>query len=428
MLLLLCQVAGATEEARKDSLEQKGKGTISSTLSRANPLAATEQTVEVVRWMSKRRQLTLGGVPYGFTGLPVLYFSPNTGWNYGIRVHWVDYSQGHRPYRYKMTSYVLGSTKGSFNFTYKLKVPHISGTGFGLRLLTKMKKDLRARYYGRGNNSEYNRGYIDPDSPDFKDENYYFYVLEIPRFIFSLLREIRGPVSASMGIGLERTDIKKRGERAFYIDEGTPDGITDGVTGFFSFTLQWDSRNDDTVVQQGVFHEWSYENSRNSLIGLFFEEIDFSRYTFTDSRYYPLAERLLLANRMVFETLMGSVPLYAYGEIGGSQRIKGLGGSDSLRGYDKQRFTDNVRFFSNTEMRYQLRRMRLFKQHLEWHGVGFVDSGRVWPSLDEVSPGGLHWTAGVGVRLIWNSDFVIRMDIGFSDERKDMVLKYRKLF
>lgn len=419
LLALLPQVAGAVEEARDDSLEKKAQGRISGALARANPLAASGQTMDVVRWMSKRRQFVLRGVPYGFTGLPVVYFSPSRGWIYGIRVHWVDYSQGYRPYRYKMTSYILKSTKGNFNFTYKIKVPYSPYTGFGLRLLLRAEKDIDTRYYGLGNDKIIDKS---------KDGDYYLYILKRPRFIVSLLREMHGPISASAGIGLEWTDIDKRGESAFYDDEGTPDGVTDGGTGFFILTLEWDSRDDDTVVRRGVFHEWSYENSSNSLIGIFFEKIDFRRYTFTDSRYYSLTKRLLLAHRMVFEALTGSVPLYAYGEIGGSQRIKGLGGSDSLRGFDKQRFTDNIRFFSNTEMRYQLHEMRLFKQYLEWYGVGFVDSGRVWSTLDEVSPGGMHWTVGVGSRLIWNSDFVIRTDVGFSEERKYVALKYRKLF
>ena len=414
------------EEAREDTVRQEKKG-LSSTLSRAGQLTGTEQTLEVVRWMSKRRQLTLGGVPYGFTGLPFVYLSPNTGWNYGFKLHWLDYQR--RPYRYKMTLYLLRSTKGSRNLTFRIKVPRISGTGFGVVLLSQMKRDLRARYYGRGNDTEFNEALVDPASPDFIDENYYLYVLDRPQFIFSLLRHIRGPVSASVGLGLERTDVEKRGEKAFYRDEKARVGAVEGFTGFISATLHWDTRDDEAIPRRGVFHEWSYETSRNSLLGLLFEElIDFRRYTFTDARYVPLSARLNLAHRTVFEVLKGSVSLYAYGEIGGSQRVKGLGGSDSLRGFDTQRFTDNVRFFSNTEVRYHLYTMRLAKQHLEWHGVGFVDSGRVWPDLDEVSPGGLHGSGGVGLRVYWNAEFVIRADVGFSAERSYLALKYRNIF
>lgn len=408
------------EEARKDTVRQEKKG-LSSTLSRAGQLTGTEQTLEVVRWMSKRRQFTLRGVPYGFTGLPFIYPSPNTGWNYGFKIHWLDY-QG-RPYRYKMTIYFLRSTEGSRNLTFRIKVPRISGTGFGVILLAKIKRDLRARYYGLGNDAEFNEALVDID------ENYYFYVLDRPQFIFRLLREIRKPIFTSVGLGLERTDVEKRGARSFYQEQGTPDGVVEGFTGFISATLHWDTQDDETIPRQGTFHEWSYETSRNSLLGLLFEElIDFRRYTFTDARYFPLSARLNLANRAVFEVLKGSVPLYAYGEIGGSRRVKGLGGSDSLRGFDTQRFTDNVRFFSNTELRYHLRNMQLFKQYLEWHGVGFVDTGQVWPGLDEVGPGGLHWSGGVGLRIYWNADFVIRADVGLSGERHYMALKYRNIF
>ena len=72
-LALCCSAALAIEEAPEDSLaEEADKGVISSTLAKANPLAATEQTVDAVRWMAKRRQFMFKGKPYGFTGLPII--------------------------------------------------------------------------------------------------------------------------------------------------------------------------------------------------------------------------------------------------------------------------------------------------------------------------------------------------------------------
>ena len=383
------------------------------------PLAATEQTVGAVRWMSKRRQFTLAGVPYGVTGLPFLFFSPNTGWNYGMRVHWADYRR--RPYRYKLTLHTQQSTEGKIKNRIRLKVPRISGTGFGLRLEASVERNLRTRYYGLGNNSDFNEEFIDRKNANYKDENYYYYVLEEdPRVLLSLLRHIHGPVTISGGLGLERTEIDQRGRAAFYLDQGTPDGVKDGFTGFLSVTLEWDSRDDEVVPSRGVFHEWSYESSRNSLVGLFFKEINFRRYTFTDTRYMSFSERLTFAHRAVFEVLAGEVPLYAHGEIGGSRRVKGLGGSHSLRGFDTQRFTDDVRFFSNAESRYLLHSMWFFRQYLEWYGIGYFDMGRVWPDLKEVGPGGMHWSSGGAMRLSWDKDFVIRFGVGYSVEQIDI--------
>jgi len=409
------------EEACEDSVAKDGPP---STLVRAQK--AADQTVDVVRWVSKRRQLTIGGVDYGVTGLPIVSFSRNAGWNYGFLVRWRDYRG--QPYRYRMSVRFQRSTEGKMNHSLRLKVPNISGTGFGVRMALSLKRDIRASYFGLGNQSQFNKAFITPSARGFIDENYYFYILEAPRFIFSLLHNVYGPISVSAGLGIERTEVSQRGDRAFYVEVGTPDGVKDGVTGFLSATLVWDTRDDDTIPKKGVFHEWSYETSRNSILAAFFEEIDFRRYTFTDARYFSLSERFNLSNRLLFELLDGAVPLYAYGEIGGSQRIKGLGGSSSLRGFAGQRFTDNLRFFSNTEMRYFLRSMWIYKQYLEWHAVFFVDTGRVWSSVDELTLGGTHMTTGASLRCYWNQDFVIRLEGGVSSEQFSWGVKVRNIF
>ena len=425
-LLLLLAAAGdrpaAAEEAGPDSLDQEG---LSATLERAGQ-AATEQTVEMVRWLSQRRQFTWQGVPYGFTGLPIVYYSLNTGWNYGVHLKWRDFQR--RPYRYKATLHLLRSTRGKASYYFKLKVPQIPGTGFGARLWLGSKRDIRTRFYGLGNNSVLNEAFTDPQNPQFRDESYYYYILEAPRFIFSLMHSLPNNLATSVNLGIERSDVSKRGERAFFVDEGTPSGVKDGLTGFIGWTLSWDTRDDEDIPRSGGFHEWSFETSRSSLFSFLFEEIDFKRYTFTDARYWPYTERLNLAHRTVFEILDGAVPLYAYGEIGGSRRLKGLGGSEALRGYDRQHFTDNIRFFTNSEMRYQLTSFTFFGQYLEWHGVFFIDGGRVWSRLDQLRPTQLRWTTGGGLRLYWDEDFVVRLEGGFSKEQSYLGIKYRNLF
>jgi hypothetical protein len=233
--LFLLQGMAAAEHAQKDSLQEGSE--LPQALVRA-PLTATEQTVGAVRWMAKRRQFTLRGTPYGVTGLPFVFYSPNTGWNYGTRLHWADYRR--RPYRYKLTLHVQKSSAGKVKNRLRLKVPRISGTGFGLRLEASLERNLRTRYYGLGNDSVNDKSLLDRKSPDYKDENYYHYILkEDPRLILSLLRHIYGPVSMSTGLGLERTDVDPLGRKAFYLDQGTPDGVKDGFTGFLSLTLEW---------------------------------------------------------------------------------------------------------------------------------------------------------------------------------------------
>ncbi|MCH9015117.1 MAG: hypothetical protein IH877_05450, partial [Gemmatimonadetes bacterium] len=190
---------------------------------------------EVVKWMARRRQFTIGGVAYGFTGLPILYYSRTTGWNVGLRLQLLDYRR--RLYRYKMTFHAIRSSEGRVIVRYRLKVPRIAGSGFGMRLSVSYNHDLRARFYGQGNDRERNTDFTTPGNPDFRDELYYLYSLRNPRLIANALRRIYGPVSMSVGFGLETADVDPRGDRALYKEEGTPDGIVDGVTGFVGATL-----------------------------------------------------------------------------------------------------------------------------------------------------------------------------------------------
>ncbi|MEW6752654.1 MAG: BamA/TamA family outer membrane protein [Candidatus Latescibacterota bacterium] len=390
------------------------------------PRVATDQTLEAVRWLAKRRQFTLDGVPYSITGLPIFYYSRSTGWNYGARIQWADYRR--LPYRYKVTLHSLHSTANRSDAFFRIRVPRISGTGFGVEVLLRDRRDIRVRYYGRGNDSRYVAAYTNPRSPRFRDEDYYMYVLREPRLAVSLLRHLWGPFNTAALLGLESADVSPRGSQSYYVDEGTPDGVKDGVTGFVGLSLSWDTRDDDVIPMRGTLHEWSYETSRNSVLALFFEEIDYRRYTITDARYLPLTPRLNLAHRTIFEVLSGTVPLYAYGELGSMRPIKGLGGGDSLRGYDTQRFTDNVRFLTNTELRYHLRSMRLYRQYLELHGAVFVDTGRVWPDVDALTPTGLHASGGFGLRIYWNADFVIQLSVALSPEQFYFPVKYRNIF
>ena len=417
VFLLLAGRAWGEGEVRVDSTHIQPSVPLLAKVSQS----ATEQTVEAVRWMAKRRQFTLRGIPYGVTGLPFAYLSPNTGWNWGARVHWADYR--YQPYLYKLTLHLQQSSEGKLKNRVRLRVPRISGTGFGLRLELFRERNIRTRYYGLGNDSAFNRDFIEPNSADFKDENYYYYILERnPRILVSLFRQLYGPMSMSVGFGLERVDVDQRGTQAFYLERGTPDGVIDGFSGFISATLQWDTRDDEVVPRRGFFQEWSYESARNSLLALFFEPIDFSRVTLTNAYYIPLLPRLNFSHRLVLEVLSGAVPLYAYGEMGGSRRVKGLGGSDSLRGFDTQRFTDDVRFLSNVELRYQLYDIWFYGQYIEWQGMVFFDSGRVWPDLDQIGWSGMHVSSGAGVRMVWDADLVIRMGTGVADEQTDVWL------
>ena len=68
------------------------------------------------------------------------------------------------------------------------------------------------------------------------------------------------------------------------------------------------------------------------------------------------------------------------------------------------------------------------KQHLELHGVLFVDTGQVQPGFSELRVQDIHVTAGWGLRTYWNADFVLRSDFGISNEQIYTTVKLSNLF
>jgi hypothetical protein len=198
-----------------------------------------------------------------------------------------------------------------------------------------------------------------------------------------------------------------------------PYGLPGGTTGLVSVMLRWDTRDDEILTRRGTLHEWSYELSHKSPVDRhLFSAIAFHRFTLTDLRHASLGRGLFVANRAVFEVLQGKPPIDVYGDIGGiRRRVWGLGGDETLRGYGSYRFMDDVRSFTNTELRYRFARQRVLRQYLEWNAIAFVDLGRVWPDLGSLTVRGCRLTGGGGVRLYWNEDFVIRLETAVSSEQ-----------
>ncbi|MFH1567788.1 MAG: BamA/TamA family outer membrane protein [Gemmatimonadota bacterium] len=371
--------------------------------------AARERT----EWLSRRRQFSYRGLPYGLTTLPLLYYSSYSGWNYGARLNLSQYTR--RPFAYRVSGGAVHYGTGRVDAFARVRIPSLRGSPWGLEVLADVSEGRRS-YFGQGNDARTDHGLTDPASPRYRDESYYHFRIKKPRVFVVLERAVRRPFVVSAGFGLKHVTIH-HAEGASLLFEEQPPGLDGGTIALLGGMVRWDTRDDEGIPRRGVLHEWSYETSHNSVTGLLVPTIGYSRYTITDQRYRPVTNRVFLANRMVFEAMEGRVPIDVYGDLGGLRRkVRGLGGDETLRGYVPNRFIDDVRFYSNTEVRCRLHVYRVLRQYLEWLGVVFVDTGRVWPELSAVRPRGLHATAGGGLRVYWNEEFVLSLEYQRSAE------------
>jgi outer membrane protein assembly factor BamA len=145
----------------------------------------------------------------------------------------------------------------------------------------------------------------------------------------------------------------------------------------------------------------------------------YTRATISARQYRSLTTRLVFAQRLVVQQTSGDVPFFDLSTIQNSTptvQVEGLGGSNSMRGIEKNRFMARGIAFLNSELRYRFKELRLLGKPSYLVASGFADAGRVWDDTAGANDGGIHFSGGGGLRLGLGSSFLVAFDVGKSSE------------
>lgn len=375
----------------------------------------------------RKEQFTYRGTAYGITGFPLALLNTSHRWTVGGKLNLSNLSLA--PFRYRIGLHWARSTGNKNNYVMKVVIPQSSKTGFGIRFLINTGRS-EGLFHGRGNNSKYFKSYTEHGSGYFRAKNYYRYFVDRTRFLAYLDRNFFKSLSASIGIGFQRGEVATQSETS-HLFINASDQLGNSNFRLIGISVIWDSRDDPRYASTGVLHLWSYERTYN-----FHSKIaaasNAERFTVNDIRYRRFSRRITYASRYIFEWINGTTPIDLFGEIGdGFNRIEGLGGNDTMRGFSTHRFIDNLRFVSNTEFRFWLATTDLLGQNFRWSAILFRDSGRVWSDLPEIKLKhlwNLHSTLGGGINLLWNQDLVVRFEIGRSSEENLVLFQFGRSF
>ena len=136
--------------------------------------------------------------------------------------------------------------------------------------------------------------------------------------------------------------------------------------------------------------------------------------------YSPFPKtRLVLAGRLGYLAQTSDTPFYVLSQAPGVDTSSDwLGGFDSLRGFQNNRFVGNNVAVANAEVRWFFAKSTFWNQNLAYGTTAFIDAGSVFDSIGETSL--KHWKAsgGVGFLLSWNVSTVVSFDLGASGEGK----------
>jgi hypothetical protein len=134
--------------------------------------------------------------------------------------------------------------------------------------------------------------------------------------------------------------------------------------------------------------------------------------------FVPLMKerRLVLATRYAADVILGDAPIMELARMGGSQDYFALGGDAALRGVRQQLYPGRLKVLAQHELRSALVSFSFLEQDFRLGGALFVDAGLSLTDAarirhDEVR---LRTGFGLGVRLVWNDNFVMRVDAGIS--------------
>jgi len=194
-----------------------------------------------------------------------------------------------------------------------------------------------------------------------------------------------------------------------------PDG-QEGVSHVVQAGLLLDTRDHEPDPTRGLFVEASLRGA-HSLLG---SSWDFVGANLGARAFAPLdkAERLVLASRVVVDATVGDVPVQELARIGGVQDIRAFGGVFVGRGMRQQRYIGQGKAFTQLELRWRALSLLAAGQHMGAELLGFYDAGAVVAETLRpfASPLHLASSGGVGLRLVFNRNIVLRFDLGFSRE------------
>ena len=336
---------------------------------------------------------------------PLVSFNSDHGFGYGGVGGMYLYAPGKAPYAHALGAQVFFSSRGVQNHYLRYDGPQLLGP---MRVEGRLeyRRELHSPFFGAGNKS----------APDFRgDENdpRYNFDKGAPGFWVRLRGRPCGdthPLQSYVGYGWRHTRVDVY--ETSMLGQEQPLGIEGGSTGQLLAGVLWDTRDDESDPTVGGVEELALRVS-GSATG---SRYHYAGITLSERRYLKLSSRLTLAHRLTLDMLFGDVPFFEWSNTGGVNVTEGIGGMSSVRGIERNRFSGNIKAFSNTELRFQAANLKVFGQDMRVGAVVFMDFGRVWhPGVPDGKWYEWHPGIGGGVRLARRAA-VIRMDYARSTE------------
>ncbi|MFN3477772.1 MAG: outer membrane protein assembly factor [bacterium] len=185
---------------------------------------------------------------------------------------------------------------------------------------------------------------------------------------------------------------------------------TTGSYTSLGFSLNKDNRDDEFYPTKGTLYSLSADQAIRNSGNL----RSFGRISGEYRKYFHLGKERVVAIRGFVGLAANTTPfVYQYT----------LGGSDTLRGYDFNRFIGNRAFMINIEYR-----LPITKSVENFYGAVFVDWGGAFIPNQKISLDKMGFDYGIGVRFVLPQFGSIRLDYAISNEKSKISVGIGQMF
>lgn len=331
--------------------------------------------------------------------VPVVSYSSIEGLVGGAIYNRYDYSGTTRPFKNYLESAALVSTKGFIEVDGRFEQTRTFDRNIRSIWKAHFYRYTTDVYFGIGNDVPFSKA---------QWENDYYYFRSISLGLSYTLRkpiysdnDSQLDVKAGFSTSYQIPYIKKQ-QSSFA--RQTPPGSEGGWVNTISTGLIWENRDS----------EFDPHHGNRADLGIRYAPDPVSSYAITSfsagfRQYFQLFNWLTVANRLQLRHVQGNVPYWEFST---------LGNKSTLRGYPLNRFKGNSSVAYTLEVRGWLYEFPdFYRMKLGVHV--FTDAGRVFTAKDDAADlfEGYKQTIGFGGAMsIFNPDFILRGEIGFSEE------------
>ncbi len=350
---------------------------------------------------------------YTLLPVPLVGYDSDNGVSLGVAGA-LFYNDGvAQPYRDSLIAQALVTTVGVSQDYLKADLLDLFGTGFRLNGELRYLLEPNASYYGVGNTTKQQPA----------GASYYQFGRSQPGLRLELRHALGGDFFWYGGYLLEYASID------IYSHSLLADQRPTGLQGGFSNPVQtgfvYDTRDFEPWPRHGQYDDLSVRTAGP----LTLSNYDWSGATAVFRIYEELFWKVVVAERLFLDVMVGDVPFFDEDATGGLEEMHGLGGYSTMRGFVKDRFLGDGKLLENLELRRLFYGFEPWGQRIDLGATVFTDVGRVYGDSFVDGPAFLlHWDVGGGLRAMLNRDLVVRFDVGVSEEGPRVFLLFNNMF